>query len=65
MDLDDDGNIVGRQQRLQRMEIHQNQMFSPTDETDDGTLDNDRVEYAVLLPDSFAVLDSTFDQHSL
>jgi hypothetical protein len=40
-------------------------MSSPTDETDDGTIDNDRVEYAVLLPDSFAVLDSTFNQHSL
>lgn len=44
---------------------NQNQMSSPTDETDDGTIDNDRVEYAVLLPDSFAVLDSTFNQHSL
>lgn len=43
---------------------NQNQMSSPTDETDDGTID-DRVEYAVLLPDSFAVLDSTFNQHSL
>lgn len=43
----------------------QNQRLSLTDETDDGTIDNDRVEYAVLLPDSFAVLDSTFGQHSL
>jgi hypothetical protein len=32
-----------------------------TDETDDGTIENDKVEYAVLLPDSFAILDSTFD----
>lgn len=49
---------------LQRLELNQNQMLSPND-TDDGTIDNDRVEYAVLLPDSFAVIDSTFDQHSL
>lgn len=47
------------------LQLHQNQRLSLTDETDDGTIDNDRVEYAVLLPDSFAVLDSTFDQHSL
>lgn len=55
-----------QEQPLQHQTTHQpNQMSSPTDETDDGTIDNDRVEYAVLLPDSFAVLDSTFDQHSL
>lgn len=56
------------QQLLHRLEMNQNQLFSPTqctDETDDGTIDNNRVEYAVLLPDSFAVLDSTFEQHSL
>lgn len=44
---------------------HPNHLSSQTDETDDGTVDNNRVEYAVLLPDAFAVLDSTFDQHSL
>lgn len=32
-----------------------------TDETDDLSIENDRVEYAVLLPDSFAILESTFD----
>lgn len=37
-----------------------------TDETDDGTIENSRVEYAVLLPNSFTILDSTFDdQNSL
>jgi hypothetical protein len=44
---------------------HLNHLSSQTDETDDGTVDNNRVEYAVLLPEAFAVLDSTFDQHSL
>lgn len=74
MEMDDDGNprhqqplplSLHQQQLLRRLEMSENQMQSPTDETDDGTIDNDRVEYAVLLPDSFAVLDSTFDQHSL
>lgn len=64
MEVDDDGNQLHVNQ-LQRLQMDQSQMLSPTDETDDGTIDNDRVEYAVLLPDSFAVLDSTFDQHSL
>lgn len=64
MEVDDDGNQLHVSQ-LQRLQMDQSQMLSPTDETDDGTIDNDRVEYAVLLPDSFAVLDSTFDQHSL
>lgn len=47
---------------------YQNQVHNPnlTDETDEGTIDNDRVEYAVLLPNSFTILDSTFDdQNSL
>lgn len=39
------------------LRMSQNQMLIPTDDTDDGTIENDRVEYAVLLPDSFAVLD--------
>jgi hypothetical protein len=60
MELDDEEN----QQRLPSLHQQFNQNQSPT-ETDDGTIDNDRVEYAVLLPDSFAVLDSTFNQHSL
>lgn len=59
MELDENEN------KPQHLPLHQNQRLSLTDETDDGTIDNDRVEYAVLLPDSFAVLDSTFDQHSL
>lgn len=49
---------------LQHLELNRNQMRSPND-TDESAIDNDRVEYAVLLPDSFAVIDSTFDQHSL
>lgn len=48
-----------------RLDQSPNNLSSQTDETDDGTVDNNRVEYAVLLPDAFAVLDSTFDQHSL
>jgi hypothetical protein len=36
-----------------------------TDETD-GSIENNRVEYAILLPNSFTILDSTFDdQNSL
>jgi hypothetical protein len=39
---------------------------NPTDELSDETLENNRVEYAVLLPNSFTILDSTFDdQNSL
>lgn len=65
MELDDEENLEQLRLRpLHRQQCNQNQMSSPTDETDDGTID-DRVEYAVLLPDSFAVLDSTFNQHSL
>jgi hypothetical protein len=60
MEMDDDEN----QPQLPSHHLQCNQNQSPT-ETDDGTIDNDRVEYAVLLPDSFAVLDSTFNQHSL
>jgi len=57
---------VQRGSHMQRLESnHPNHLSSQTDETDDGTVDNNRVEYAVLLPDAFAVLDSTFDQHSL
>lgn len=39
----------------------QQNLQSPTDETEEGSIENDRVEYAVLLPDSFAILDATFD----
>jgi hypothetical protein len=34
---------------------------SLTDELSDETIENSRVEYAVLLPNSFTILDSTFD----
>jgi len=46
---------------------NQNQVqLNLSDETDDGTIDNSRVEYAILLPNSFTILDSTFDdQNSL
>lgn len=38
--------------------MNQEQMPSPIEDTDEGTMDtDDRVEYAVLLPDSFAILD--------
>ena len=45
--------------RNHRHPSQQNQNL--TDETDDVSIENDRVEYAVLLPDSFAILESTFD----
>lgn len=55
MEMDEDGSPSSHL----HPRMNQNRMLSPTDDTDDGTIDNDRVEYAVLLPDSFAVLDWT------
>lgn len=59
MDMEEDEHPQIYQHQPQQLAL------SPTDETSDGTMNDDRVEYAVLLPDSFAVLDSTFEQHSL
>lgn len=45
---------------------NRNRVLSLTDEFSDETLENNRVEYAVLLPNSFTILDSPFDdQNSL
>jgi hypothetical protein len=56
--------LESRNQVEVRMSNQMRQVQNLTDETDDGTIENDRVEYAVLLPDSFAILDSTFDDEN-
>lgn len=64
-----EGEYLEYEEEVDEAEVevtNQNQVqLNLTDETD-GSIDNIRVEYAILLPNSFTILDSTFDdQNSL
>ena len=64
-----EGEYLEYEEEVDEVEVevtNQNQVqLNLTDETD-GSIENNRVEYAILLPNSFTILDSTFDdQNSL
>jgi len=57
------GQVYERKMEPPQLMDQSSNSRSPTEDTDDATID--LVEYAVLLPDSFAVIDSTYDDNSL